>query len=513
MICQFIYLFTSIFIHQNKAAFQMIILTLTLPNYLTQFSMTIPEGQKKVKKLHITSNHQPDDDQQLVRSSDFDGNEYLSRSNTADWVISIKQKLDRVSPFVTCSWLDHCIFEVPKHLREIDPKAYDPQLVSIGPFHRGKASLQPKEKHKWRLLRHLLDRTGHTVELYLEAMADLEEKTRSCYSVSLDHIESREFVEMMLLDACFIIELINASVKGFIHGGFSWGDPIFTTRGFLPCVQRDLLMLENQLPLFVLDRLYALTCDPEDHDSVSQLAVQFFDSVIPGCHNLELELMKINEPGLHLLQVIRQCLLPTKSAFLSIGCDPEIKQQPQALMHCVTALRTSGVKLQKKVTDKFLDIEFKKGILYIPKLVIHDSTKAIFLNLMAYEQCYPHCSNDVTSYVTFMDGLINTSRDVGYLRFEGIIDHGLGSDEEVATLFNKICRQFVFDINDCYLSALSIEVNRYYDYKWNTWRALLKHDYVSNPWAIVSLLAAIFLIGLTLTQTLYSVLAYYIPPP
>ncbi|XP_043717265.1 UPF0481 protein At3g47200-like [Telopea speciosissima] len=480
--------------------------------------MTIPElwiGKKRLKRKANTSIQQ----HEKVRSPDFnhktgeERGEHLSPSNTADWVITIKEKLDQVSPSeATNSWLNHIIFKVPKHLREIDPKAYDPRIVSIGPYHHCKTNLKGKEKDKWRLLHHLLERTGHSVELYLQAMADLEEKTRSCYSESLDNINSREFVEMMLLDACFIIELINVSVKGFIHCGYSWGDPIFTTRGFLPCIQRDLLMLENQLPLFVLDRLYALTCDPDEHVSVSQQALQFFNSIIPCCHNLDYDLMKINEPGLHLLHVIQQCLLPTNAAFSCIGCEPEKRQQTQALMHCVTALRDSGVKFERKATKKFLDIEFKNGVLYIPTLVIHDSTKSIFLNLMAYEQCYPHCSNDVTSYVNFMNGLVNTTRDVGYLRRRGIIDHGLGSNEEVACLFNNICRHISFDINDCYLSGVSITVNRYFDQKWNTWRAILKHDYFSNPWAIVSLLAAVLLIGLTLTQTLYNVLAYYIPP-
>jgi len=55
-------------------------------------------------------------------------------------------------------------------------------------------------------------------------------------------------------------------------------------------------------------------------------------------------------------------------------------------------------------------------------------------------------------------------------------------------------------------------VNRYYEYKWSTWVASLKHNYFSNPWAIVSVVAAVFLLLLTTMQTFYSAYSYYRPP-
>ncbi|KAL5700867.1 hypothetical protein ACHQM5_026269 [Ranunculus cassubicifolius] len=446
-------------------------------------------------------------DQRSFRE-DIETEEFSSPFSKADWVITIKEKLDQV-PLCrgSNSWLNHCIFRVPRSLREIEPKAYIPQIVSIGPYHRGKSILKHMEKHKWRLLRHLLERTGDTLEFYLEAMAELEDEARQCYAVQSIDIPSREFIEMLLLDACFILELLRVSVKGFIYCGYSWGDPIFSSRGALPCIQRDLLMLENQLPLFVVDRLFAISCEQDETESVSELALQFFDTVIPGC---KFATVNTDEPGVHFLHVIRQSLLPaSKSTLGSVTIRHD--QQPQLMMYCVTWLRGSGLKFQKKNTSNFTDIEFKDGILYIPRLVIHDSTKSIFLNLMAFEQCYPHCSNHVTSYISFMDGLINSPRDVAYLRHRRIIDHGLGSEEEVAILFNNLCKEISFNINDCYLSKVSSDVNRYFDKRWNRWRASLKQEYFSNPWAIVSLLAAVCLIGLTMTQTLYTIIPYYFP--
>lgn len=183
----------------------------------------------------------------------------------------------------------------------------------------------------------------------------------------------------------------------------------------------------------------------------------------------------------------------------------------QQLIHCVTELKEAGIKFKKRKTDRFWDIKFKDGKLRIPRLLIHDGTKSLFLNLIAFEQCHLDCSNDITSYVIFMDNLINSPEDVGYLHYRGIIEHWLGSDAEVADLFNRLCQEVVFDINNSYLSLLSEEVNRYYNHRWNTWCASLRHNYFSNPWAIISLVAAVVLLLLTLAQTYYGIYGYYRP--
>ncbi|KAK7832489.1 upf0481 protein [Quercus suber] len=89
--------------------------------------------------------------------------------------------------------------------------------------------------------------------------------------------------------------------------------------------------------------------------------------------------------------------------------------------------------------------------------------------------------------------------DVGHLHYHGIIEHWLGNDVEVVDLFNCLCQEVVFDINDSYLSHFSEDVNRYYDHKWNAWCASLRHNYFCNPWAIISLVVVVFLLLITFT--------------
>ncbi|OIV92863.1 hypothetical protein TanjilG_00997 [Lupinus angustifolius] len=463
-------------------------------------------------------------------------------SAESEWLISITEKLDQAcEDDVITSWDKLSIFKIPHYLRDNcgDDKAYVPQVVSLGPYHHGKRRLRQMERHKWRSLNHVLGRTNHDIRLYLDSMRKIEEMVRSCYEGTIS-LSSNEIVEMLVLDGCFVLELFRGATEGFTQLGYSRNDPVFAMRGLMHSIQRDMIMLENQLPLFVLDRLLGIQLgNPNKKGLVATLALRFFDPLMPtdepltknDRNKLQSSLKNkttttatttfdplSDQGGLHCLDVFRRSLLRR-------GPQPEPRnwikrwshtrrvadKRRQQLIHCVTELKEAGIKFKKRKTDRFWDIKFKDGILRMPRLLIHDGTKSLFLNLIAFEQCHLECSNDFTSYVIFMDNLINSPADVGYLHYNGIIEHWLGSDAEVADLFNKLCQEVVFDINDSYLSPLSEAVNLYYNHRWNTWCASLRHNYFSNPWAIISFVAAVVLLLLTFAQTYYSIYGYYRP--
>ncbi|KAG6490668.1 UPF0481 protein At3g47200-like [Zingiber officinale] len=489
---------------------------------------------------------EPIPEEQQPEEDDKDGEEEstafatVAHRQESEWVISIRDKLEQARhEEATVPWARFCIYRVPKSLREGDEEAYVPQVVSIGPYHHGKRRLRDMDRHKWRALHRVLRRTGHDVRLYLEAARALEDRCRACYEGRLA-LSSDEFVEMLVLDGTFLLELFRGVAvgagEGFRDLGYDRNDPVFAMRSTMHGIQRDMIMLENQLPLFILDRLLGIQIGrPDQHGLVARLAVRFFDPLMPTDEPLRKadrariesstraaateSFDPLTETGLHCLDIFRRSLLLT-------GPKPEprlwIKRWSHTrrvadrrrlqLIHCVTELREAGIKFRKRKTDRFWDIKFADGVLKIPRLLIHDGTKSLFLNLIALEQCHSDCTKDITSYVIFMNNLINSEVDVSYLHYRGIIEHWLGSDRDVADLFNKLCQEVVFDFDDSYLSELSERVNRYYNHRWNTWGASLKHRYFGNPWAIISLIAAVFLLLLTCAQTFYSAYAYYHPP-
>ncbi|XP_062155959.1 UPF0481 protein At3g47200-like isoform X1 [Alnus glutinosa] len=492
------------------------------------------EFPEQAKQLLQKQQQEPSESLQIVIRNDGKDCEEGDNPPESEWVISIKEKLEQARhDDAGSSWAKLCIYRVPHYLKEGDDKAYVPQIVSLGPYHHGKRRLRQMDRHKWRALQQILTRTNHDIRLYLDAVKELEERARNCYEGSIA-LGSNEFVEMMVLDGCFVLELFRGAAEGFKQLGYPRNDPIFAMRGSMHSIQRDMIMLENQLPLFILDRLLGLQLgNPHHKGLVAKLTLQFFDPLMPTDEPLtKSDMNKLesslgytttfdplsDQGGVHCLDVFRRSLLrrgpqPEPRIWIkrwSHGTRVADKRRQQ-LIHCVTELREAGIKFKKRKTDRFWDIKFKNGILKIPRLLIHDGTKSLFLNLISFEQCHLDCSNDITSYVVFMDNLINSHQDVGYLHYCGIIEHWLGSDAEVADLFNRLCQEVVFDINDSYLSPLSEDVNRYYNHRWNAWRASLKHNYFGNPWAIISLVAAVVLLLLTFAQTFYGVYSYYNP--
>ena len=86
------------------------------------------------------------------------------------------------------------------------------------------------------------------------------------------------------------------------------------------------------------------------------------------------------------------------------------------------------------------------------------------------------------------------------------INYRQGNDEAVATLFNKIGDNVFCD--GALYADIQSNVEKHCKKQLNVWMYKLRHTYFNSPWALISVLAAIFLLLLALTQTMFSVLAY-----
>ena len=80
------------------------------------------------------------------------------------WVVDVEKDLGEADASVEVSrWQRHCIYRVPACIKDLNRKAYKPQVVSLGPFHHGRdGELLPTEEHKRRALWHLLRRAKCT---------------------------------------------------------------------------------------------------------------------------------------------------------------------------------------------------------------------------------------------------------------------------------------------------------------------------------------------------------------
>ncbi|XVE96489.1 hypothetical protein REPUB_Repub02eG0226400 [Reevesia pubescens] len=399
-----------------------------------------------------------------------------------------------------------CIFRVPESLVEVNGKAYQPRIVSIGPFHRGKTQLRMIEEHKWRYLGFFLKRMQENslgLEDFLNAIEPLELKARECYSETIQ-LGRDEFLEMMVLDGCFIIELFR-KVGNLVP--FEPHDPIISMLWILPFFYRDFLRLENQIPFFILQCLFDLSKMPgEKHDrSLSMLALEFFnnalirpDEVIAKYHDLK---------GQHLLDLVRASFIPSDQ-----DREPCNVCAPTRMIHPVSKLRRAGIKLNPGKADSFLVIKFRRGVIEMPPITIDDFMSSLLLNCVAFEQCHQSRIKHFTDYATLLDCLVNTYKDIEYLCENSILENCFGSEGEVARFINDMGKDTAFDINNCYLSKLFRDVHQYYRNSWHVQWASFKHTYFETPWSFISALAALILLLLTIAQTFFTIYPYYNKP-
>ncbi|KAI7998312.1 putative UPF0481 protein [Camellia lanceoleosa] len=164
-----------------------------------------------------------------------------------------------------------------------------------------------------------------------------------------------------------------------------------------------------------------------------------------------------------------------------------------------------GIQFKPSMTSQLTDIDFKStctsGTLQLPPIIVDDITKSILLNLATYEAC-PDSIIDVgvTSYICFMDSLIDQDEDVKVLRAKGILINFLGSDGHVADLFNEIATDLVPSPH-AYVEVKN-KIEKHQRNRMKIWIADWLHTYFRNPWTFIAVTTAILAIILSVFQTI-----------
>ncbi|ESR33813.1 hypothetical protein CICLE_v10007039mg [Citrus x clementina] len=401
----------------------------------------------------------------------------------------VGEKLHRPTPTPS----QFSIFRVPDVLRKLNEKAYEPELLAIGPYHHGKDNLSAFEGHKISYLQTLLERTGIPYPDYVRAMWALEERARNCYGGSISSGKN-EFVQMMLFDGCFIVEVIRKFGLPHLRGD---DDPIFKQGWMLPHIARDMILLENQLPFFVVWKLFIMSEMPSipRNESFLVTILRFFYGILPGKGFRRDGVDRVNDYPIneikHLVNLIHDNWHPSPSGIEAYANNGK-NNSDWSFICSASEIQKAGIKFQKVDAHRdgsLFDIKFKNGVMKIPTLEIGDATETIFQNLIVYEQC-SHGINPkhILDYCKFLHCLINSSKDAELLRRRGIIDNRLGDDEVIATLLNKLGDGGVLGEQFYYCEVLN-KVNFHCSRRRNKWKAKLKHHYFKDPWAVILFLS------------------------
>ncbi|KAG5520653.1 hypothetical protein RHGRI_033286 [Rhododendron griersonianum] len=472
-----------------------------------------------------------------------------------EWAIQVEDELKLMLPTTETAamqqWDKQSIHKVPECVTDLNKKAYKPQFVSFGPYHHMEPHLEPMEKHKRRALLHFLKKSRKPLASYVAALAEVAPNLKDSYE-SLDPFWDRDtdaFLVMMILDGCFMLEVLR-----LLHlDDYAPNDPIFSSIGKLhvvPYIRRDMIMLENQLPMLLLTTLLAVEKegtqqdDGEFHEIVNKLICKFcfpnpwfpYDSSIGKC--------------LHLLDVYRCvssvenfmvfwfCNQVIRAAFLfqeagrnevirsstggneviryrySMGGNEVIRYSTggNEVIRSAMELSDAGIRFKKSGSARLDDISFTGGVLSLPPILVDDTTESTFLNLMAFERFhFDLVGDEVTSYIFFMSKIIDSAEDVRLLRAGGIIKNALGSDNDIAKLFDSLSKDVTID-PDSSLCELQRTVNLYWLKRLRRVELMqVQQNYFRNPWSIPAFIAAAFLFLFTLAQTAYAIISYHDP--
>lgn len=419
-------------------------------------------------------------------------------------VESVNHSISREISISTSFSRERSIYMVPKLLRNGNPKAYSPQVISIGPLHyyRTQNDLTIKEKKGSYVLNFLTVAKLGWNEMINKFLC-WEERARNYY-VETIKMERDEFIQLLIYDSCFVVMYIIGSMVA----EFRDLDTSFLWR-FSNGIFKDLLLLENQLPFFLLHHLYNLCAfaQPSLKDiSFIELLRGYFTEVREGMSYvnegyLDIDANEVN----HLVDFLRIHLTQPRHIphFLDFSVDDFLSSWPLT----ATELHDCGISFhgQKRC---MMNVNFRErnGVLKMPKIIIDDSFEILFRNMIAYEYCHLK-SKDVSNFGMFMHFLINTNKDVSLLVDDGIIQNHLGSTREIVVLFNDLCKNIMVERN-----LYSIECRKMKEYckhRRHRWMTSLKRDYFGTPWAFISFVAAVLLLLLTLLQTVVAFVALY----
>ncbi|XP_052877401.1 UPF0481 protein At3g47200-like [Gossypium arboreum] len=408
------------------------------------------------------------------------------------------------------------IRKVPSTLRHNEDfkKYFKPKVISIGPLHHDDLTLHESKELKLKLAAHFVIKIGVDKESLHSNMKVEMDGLKKCYDpqeLEKYSDDNEELAWMFFVDGCAILQAVYMR-----YGNDDDDGKLFIKNNLLTFVYSDLFLLENQLPFRVLE----LLTSSGDGKMFMNAIQRFIDDAVINpaedrfwCSEWWWEQQKEGE-RIHLLNLLRRRLLVEKEKpwwwrlrfFIERGFinEARTKRHHSHTIGNVKELKKAGIRLKASKTSCLTDISFNHffffGKLRLPPITVDDST----INLIAYEMC-PDFDNDftVTSYMCFLDLLIDEAEDVKDLRDAGILYNGLGSDEEVAKLFNKMNTDLV--PSPMIYSGVKRQIHNHCKNMWINHAAQGYHTYFRSPWAFLAFVGAITALSLSTLQTYYTI--------
>ncbi|KAI8021567.1 putative UPF0481 protein [Camellia lanceoleosa] len=355
---------------------------------------------------------------------------------------------------------------------------------------------------------------------------ELEHKVRACYHKYLG-IEAETLAWIMAIDGLFLLEFLHSF---YIDMKENMSSSTSTTAHLMDSAGRklahngilgDIMMLENQIPIFLLSKILSIQCslpDVEDNLLPSML-VDFCKALSPLKLIMEdLPLSQVSEHA-HLLDLLYHMTVPKiegphdppsnntygnmGSSSFGTSSSPRLDSSKSGqvfdkLWNLLTNLNvgTGGIG-----TIKFDNKTMK---FYLPVITLNVNSEVVMRNLVAYEASTTSESLVFARYTELMNGIIDTDEDAKLLREKKIIVNSLKSDADVAELFNGMSKA-VRLTKVPHIDKAIEDVNIYFNNSQKIRMYRRMKNFVYGSWQILTIIAVILLMFLMAIQSFCSV--------
>ncbi|XP_027934901.1 UPF0481 protein At3g47200-like [Vigna unguiculata] len=458
-----------------------------------------------------------------------------------------KQKFDKMNKVSVPK-----IQKIPVLLRQNERFAMycSPKMISFGPIHHNKEDLKQAEDYKllWTS-KFVAEHSEKQVtdqaiaKALLERIEDNIEELKNQFSEDLllgEMYDDKYLAWMLFVDGCSLLYFME-------YVDINHPEALNIKLDQLTHMWRDSCLLENQLPRRLLEMLSKT--EGTDLEYLYYNHLSWCTSKREGSVRFSVQ----NPKPIHILDFCRSYFLsPQKFVNHDKNNQIEINEISNQQNdddddyddyddeHSIDAdmvrwhtcknirdLKIAGIRMLPNLSCEnpfaWNNIHFTSkwfsGELRLPMFVFTNFTPCLFRNLVAYEMCPDVCYKyECCSFFSFMDSLIDTAEDVKELRISGVFQNLLGSDEDLANLFNELgydlptkvfCENVFISTNVVAFSKKYIvvkqQIEKHCANKWKTWLAEGYNTHFDTPWTMVAFLAALLALSLTFIQTWFSI--------
>ncbi|XP_007026840.2 PREDICTED: putative UPF0481 protein At3g02645 [Theobroma cacao] len=483
-----------------------------------------------------------------------------------NWVVEIKDILENngEAKEVVVS-----VFEVPEQLRAANPVAYAPQLLAFGPYHHFRPKLYQMQRFKVAAaVKAQKDWLVVDFQQLVAQIEGLEFLIRTCYQRHLN-IHADTLAWILAIDGLSLLKVLHSALYYYKNLPGSFGKNPFAEFSErtpdLDMILRDMLMLENQIPMIVLkaiaekrpgsdnlqilvdfcetlsplqltfkpstsevvkhkhllDLFYQMIICPKEVINTSSKEekedeLQFSTMEIPS--NPDCSVFKKLLATLSKLQ-FRFAALPEKlmtlllSSLELLGITPhDFFDRDRSWIPTASQLNNAGLKFS--TCDGINHIKYDNQTLYLPVITLNSApdpenilsskltSEVILRNLVAYESLSKDKSESLPfTRYTQLMNGIIDNDEDVNLLKKANVIKGDLYSVEIAGLFNGLSESIEPKDRDINIDEAITKVNRYYD---NTLRVKTNNilkKYIYSSWRFLTFLASFLLLALLALET------------